>query len=112
MDFVARSYFNQIKQAIGKSPILINPYYSKVFLIFSFSSETTIAAMLLQKNSEEKEQLIAFFSQSLRDVELRYATVKKQAYTLVKALKSFRDYFLHSMVIAYVPSIAIKDILV
>jgi len=30
----------------------------------------------------------------------------------VKALKSFRDYVLHSKVIAYVPNSAIKDVLI
>jgi len=108
----ARSSFDQIKQAIGQSPVLINPDYSKDFLIFSFSSENTIVAILLQNNSEEKKQPIAFFSRSLRDVELRYATFEKKVYALVKALKSFRDYVLHSTVVPYVINSAIKDILV
>lgn len=37
--------------------------------------------------------------------------MEKQAYALVKALKSFRIYVLHSKVIAYVPNITVKDIL-
>jgi hypothetical protein len=38
--------------------------------------------------------------------------MEKQAYALVKALKSFRFYVLHSKVTAYVPSASVKDILV
>ena len=38
--------------------------------------------------------------------------MEKQAYELVKALKSFRVYILHSRVIAYVPATVVKDILV
>jgi hypothetical protein len=38
--------------------------------------------------------------------------MEKQAYAMVKALKAFRTYVLHSKVIAYVPTSAIKDILV
>jgi hypothetical protein len=38
--------------------------------------------------------------------------MEKQAYALVKALKSFRVYVLHSKVTAYVPSASVKDILV
>jgi hypothetical protein len=92
--------------------VLISPDYSKDFLIFSFASFDTIAAVLLQRNEEGREQPIAFFSKALRDVEVRYEIMEKQAYALVKALKSFRVYVLHSKVIAYVPSAFVKDILV
>jgi hypothetical protein len=66
----------------------------------------------LQRNEEGREQPIAFFSKALRDAEVRYEIMEKQAYALVKALKSFRVYVLHSKVIAYVPSASVKDILV
>jgi hypothetical protein len=38
--------------------------------------------------------------------------MEKQAYALVKALKSFRIYVLHSEIIAYVPSSVVREILV
>jgi hypothetical protein len=38
--------------------------------------------------------------------------MEKQAYALVKSLKDFRVYLLHSKVTAYVPSASVKDILV
>jgi hypothetical protein len=38
--------------------------------------------------------------------------MEKQAYALVKALKAFRFYVLHSKIIAYVPSASVKDILI
>ena len=37
--------------------------------------------------------------------------MEKQAYALVKALKYFRVYILHSHIIAYVPKIVVKYIL-
>ena len=37
--------------------------------------------------------------------------MEKQAYALVKALKYFRFYILHSHIIAFVPNIVVKDIL-
>jgi hypothetical protein len=36
----------------------------------------------------------------LRDAEVRYETMEKQAYALVKALKAFRIYVLQSKIIA------------
>ena len=57
------------------------------------------------------EQPIAFFSRVLRDSELKYNVIEKQAYALVKTLKDFKVYILHSHVITYVPNAVVKDIL-
>jgi hypothetical protein len=48
----------------------------------------------------------------LRDAEIKYDIMEKQAYSLVRALKHFRVYALHSKVIAYVPSSFVKHILI
>ena len=47
----------------------------------------------------------------LRDGDLKYDIMEKQAYTLVKSLKDFRVYILHSHIVAYVPSNVVKSIL-
>jgi ribonuclease HI len=107
-----RESFVQIKRALTEAPVLISPDYSKDFLVFSFASFDTVAAVLLQKNGEGREQPIAFFSKALRDAEIRYKIMEKKAYALVKALKAFRVYVLHSKVTAYVPSASVKDILI
>ena len=107
----ARKSFESIKKAIMEAPTLISPDYSKEFHIFSFASEDTIAAVLLQADEEGSEHLVAFFSKNLRDVELRCDIIEKQAYALIKSLKAFRVFILHSKIIAYGPSTAIKDVL-
>jgi hypothetical protein len=38
--------------------------------------------------------------------------MEKQAYSLVKSLKAFRVYVMHSKVTAYIPSASVKDILI
>ena len=38
--------------------------------------------------------------------------MEKQVYALVKSLKSFRTYVLHSQIVAYVPNSEVKDVLV
>jgi hypothetical protein len=108
----AKESFSCIKKVISEAPLLANPDYLKDFVIFSFTSEHTIAIVLLQKNEEGFEQPIAFFSKSLRDAELKYDIMEKQAYAMVKALKAFKTYVLHSKIIVYVPTSSIKDILV
>jgi hypothetical protein len=108
----AKTSFERVKKAISESLVLASPDYTKEFLIFSFTSKHTIAVVLLQKNDEGFEQPIAFFYKIIRDAELRYNILKKQSYTMVKALKYFRTYVLHSKIIAYVPKSSVKDILV
>jgi hypothetical protein len=68
--------------------------------------------VLLQKNYEGHEQEISFHNKSLRNAEIKYGLMEKQAYALVKALKYFRVYILHSRIIAYVPTTVVKDIMI
>ena len=108
----AKASFACIKKVISEAPVLAIPDYLKDFIIFSFTSEHTLATVLLHKNEEGFEQLIAFFRKSLRDTELRYDIMEKKAYAMVKVLKDFKTYVLHLKVIAYVPTSSVKDILV
>ena len=94
-----------------EAPTLISPYYTKGFYIFSFASYGIVVAVLLQKDDEGLYHPIAFFSKTLRDAELKYDPIEKQAYTLIKSLKYFRIYILHTKVISYVPLDFVKDVL-
>ena len=107
----AKKAFKNIKHSISKALVLVNPDFEKYFLVFSYALEHTVVAMLLQKNDRGEEQPIAFFSKILRDGELKYSIMEKQAYALVKALNNFRIYILHSHIIAYVPCSVVKSIL-
>ena len=104
----AKQSVANIKKALTEAPILVSPKFSKEFMIFSFASEHTIVGVLLQKNEQNLEQPIAFYNKALRDSTLTYDIMEKHDYALVKALKEFRVYILHSHTIVYVPSAAIK----
>jgi len=108
---VAKKSFESIKKAIMEAPTLISLDYSKEFHIFSFSSDDALVAVLLQADEEGSEHLVEFFSKTLRNAALRYDIIEKQAYALIKSLKAFRVHILHSKIVAYVPSTAIKDVL-
>jgi hypothetical protein len=86
----SRNSFEKIKRALSEVPVLISLDYSKDFLIFSFASPNTVAVVLLQTNKDGLEQPIAYFSQALRDAEVRYDAMENQAYALVNSLKAFR----------------------
>ena len=61
--------------------------YLKELFIFSFSYEDIVVAVLLPKNKYGYENLVAFFSKVLREVELMYEIIEKYAYGLIKAMK-------------------------
>ncbi len=94
-----------------KAPVLISPNFTKDFIIFSFDFEHTVAAVLLHKKDDGFEQPISFCSKALRDAALKYNIMEKQSFSLIKAIKDFRMYILHSNIVAYVPNAVLKDIL-
>jgi hypothetical protein len=105
----ARKYFELMKKYFVDAPVLIIPKFSKVFLIFSFAFDDTLVVVFLQKNKDGLEKPISLFSISLRDVEIKYDIMEKHAYALVKALMM---YVLHSKIITYVSSSAVREILI
>jgi hypothetical protein len=91
--------------------VLANQNFMKDFILFSFTLEHTITGVLLQKYDQNFDKPIAYFNRTLRDSPLRYDIMEKQAYALVKALKEFRMYILHSHFIVYVPNNSVKEIM-
>ena len=73
----ARKSFKDIKKAVTEAPLWVSPYFTKDLLVFSYASEHTIARVLLQKNNQNDEQPIDFFSKVLRDGELKYDIMEK-----------------------------------
>ena len=61
--------FNSIKFALNTAPVLISPDYIIDFIIFSFSSQHTMAVVLIQKR-DKTELPISFFSHNIRDATL------------------------------------------
>lgn len=107
----SKKSFSEVKATLSRAPTLANPNYTKEFIVFSFTSKHNIAMVILQKQKQGVEQFIAFFCRVLRDVALNYDIMEKQAFVFVKALKDFQVFMLHSHVVAYVPSVVVKNIL-
>jgi hypothetical protein len=103
--------FEYIKDTISQAPVLISLDYSRDFIIFSFASQDTIAGVLMQRDVDNYEHPVDFMSKFLRDSELNYSTTEKQAYALVKSLKHFRNYVGYNKIKAYVPYLAVKNVL-
>ena len=83
----ARKSFEDIKVALTKAPVLASPNFEKDFILFSFASEHTIVGVLLQKDDQNFEKPITYYSKTLRDAPLKYDIMEKKVYALVKELK-------------------------
>ena len=65
----------------------------------------------MQENDEGIQAPIAFMSIHLKNHELKYLQIEKHAFVVVKALKKFRFYILHSHSKFLVPDTTVKIVL-
>ena len=91
--------------------MLVSPNFEKDFIIYCYASEHSLSNILTWQNDEGNEAPIAFMSVPLKKHELNYTQMEKHVFAVVKALKQFRYYVLHSHSIMYVPETAVKSIL-
>jgi len=71
------NHFEKIKKELTQAPVLINPDFSKEFLVFTFAFENTIAGVLLQKGKQGTKQPIPFFNRTLANADLKYNILEK-----------------------------------
>lgn len=107
----AKKAFQDIKDAISSAPVLTSPYYKRPFYLYTFAFDHSLAGVLTQRNEEDQEKPIAFMSAPLKDAELRYPILDKQAFALVRTTMKFRHYILRSEIIAIVSDSAVKNLL-
>jgi hypothetical protein len=109
---IEKQAFDSIKQSIIQAPTLLSPDYNKEFILYTFSSDQSYAAMLTQKNDQDAEVPIAFNSSGLQGVELNYSDVEKKAYAVFKSIKHFRPFLIKSHIKVIVPHSAVRNLLV
>ena len=103
--------FEDIKMTISNAPMLVSLNFEKDFIIYCYASEHTLSSILTQKDDQANQAPIAFMSISLKKHELNYTQIEKHAFSMVKALKQFMYYILHSHSVVYVPETIVKSIL-
>ena len=104
--------FSKIKQAITEAPSLQSLDFSKSFILYTFTSDSSLAVALTQKYANNDEWPISFMSTGLQGAELNYPEIDKQAYTVYKAVKHFRPYILKNHVTVFVPHPAVRSLFV
>ncbi|XP_057850259.2 uncharacterized mitochondrial protein AtMg00860-like [Cryptomeria japonica] len=85
----AKNAFEKIKGSVANVPTLVNPDFTKDFILYCYASDHTMSGILLQLDEHGAEMPIAFMSTPLKKHELKYSPMEKHAYTVVKAMKQF-----------------------
>ena len=104
--------FDFIKKTIIEAPSLTTHDFLKTFVLYTFSSDTSYAAVLTQLNDQNIEAPISFFSSNLQGAELNYLAMEKQAYVVFKALKHFRPFLLKTHTKIILPYSAVRQLLI
>ena len=91
---VEKNAFSKIKTTVAHAPSLKSPYFDKDFILYTFTSDDSLAAVLTQKEDGGDEFPISFMSTGLQGAELNYSAIDKKSYAVFKAVKQFRPYIL------------------
>ena len=74
-----KNAFSKIKTSISHAPSFKRPNFEKDFILYTFASDDSLAAVLTQKEDGGDEYPISFMSTGLQGAELNYLAVDKQA---------------------------------
>jgi len=88
--------FEALKGALITEPVLVAPRLGKPFRIETDASSKAIAAVLLQKDDEEKLHAISYDSRVLNKHEARYVALEMEALAITWALQKYRCYIVGS----------------
>lgn len=84
--------FDKIKEALCHAPVLASPRFGEAFIVETDASSWALAACLLQHNSDNVKQPVAYASRVLNRHERKYPSVELEALGVVFALETFRVY--------------------
>ena len=98
------SAFEQIKELLTSTPILVLPDFQLLFELHTDASKVGIGGVLSQKGRP-----IAYFSEKLSGAKMRYSTYDVEFYA-VQAVKHWTHYLFHKEFVLYTDHEALKHL--
>lgn len=84
--------FHELKKRLVSSPILSSPDFEKHFYVQCDASNVGVGAVLFQKDENDGEHPIEYFSKKLNTAQRNYSTTEKECLAVVLAIEKFRQY--------------------
>lgn len=88
----AKTSFKELKRKLCSAPVLINPDYTKPFIVQCDASKSGVGGVLAQTNSENIERPICYFSHKLNPAQKNYSITELECLAAVLSVKFFRPY--------------------
>lgn len=88
----ALTSFNEIKDAMTTAPVLVNPDFSKEFIIACDASKSGVGGVLEQLDENGDERAICYFSHKLNAAQRNYSITELECLAAVLSIKFFRPY--------------------
>ena len=85
----AQRSFDSIKHKLVTAPVLMIPDINKPFLVQVDASQYAVGSCISQRDDVGLEHPVAYGSQKLTDSQVKWATIEKEAYAVIWALKRF-----------------------
>lgn len=100
--------FEELKESLCTSPVLVHPNYEKPFIVSTDASSKAVGAVLYQLDEKDHEHPIHYASRNLNDAENNYSAFEREALGIVFALKKFHNYLLCQRLKLYTEHQALK----
>ncbi len=89
MDSRLQKAFEDLKNKLVTSPILVKANLSKQFILETDASQHHVAAVLLQYDDEGLQRAVGYFSKKLKPAEERYSAKDREPLAIVLAYRQF-----------------------
>lgn len=86
----AHRVFETLKDKMCSAGILVYPDFKKKFIIYTDASDTGVGGVISQKDSNNHERVVAYYSRTLTAAEKNYSVTEKEALGIVSVLRKYR----------------------
>ena len=84
--------FDKLKEALVSDQVMAHPRTDAPYQLYTDACDYAIGAILCQKDETGMERPIVYLSKQLSETQRRWATIEKEAYAVIHALKQLRPY--------------------
>ena len=102
--------FVTLKRKLTQAPVLVHPMHDRPYHLYVDASDFAVGAVLAQVDENGEEHVIHYLSQQLNRTQRKWATIEKEAWALVVALKKFRQYLLGAQFVVYTDHKPLKSL--
>jgi hypothetical protein len=95
----AERSFEQIKQRLTSTPVLMIADFDRPFYLFVDASNYCVGACLAQKDKCDVFRPVCYFSKKMNGAQKNYSTSDKEGLALVLAVRAFRSYLSDKVIV-------------